>query len=345
MRGRHPRLLTFVVAAALLATLLFGACGDVSRARQQVSRIEKELAATDNEADASTDTDTAALALPPASQPKAAVSPTPQTTGPAPNAPTPRNSQQRAIEAVSGKGQYIFHIERSGTPEEIVAKAQAHGLRHLVIRAGNPVDGFYVADTLNRLLPLAHGAGIKVVAYDGPAMEDIPADVTRAKQIVDFTASTGDRVDALALDIEQTRAPNLDGPRVSEYGRQLRAAVGSDYPLIGIVMNPNYHLESYPFAEIAEWSDVLSPMNYWSGVTSDAAGFMQRCMELLARFGRPVSIIGQAYPIEGDKSYPSTDQFQAQMQAGKQAGAIGMSFWAWEYTRDGSWNVIANFDW
>jgi hypothetical protein len=326
----------------LVLVVLCAACGGITRRGQdQAARIERELDSLEETSDSEPTDDAYSRSGHGSLEGSAVDAQAPPTT----EAPaTPASRTDRAVDSVSGKGQYLYRMEKSGTPEEVVAKAKAHGLRHLVIRAGNSEDGFYTAETLDGLLPLAHAAGIRVVAYDGPAMQDIPADVARAASIANFTASTGDRIDALGLDIERVRAPDLSGPLAAEYGTALRSAL-PDFPLIGIVMNPNYHLKSYPFTEIAAFVDVLSPMNYWSGVTKDSAAFMRTSMELLAPFGKPVSIIGQAYPIEGKRTYPTTEQFLAQMQAAKDSGAVGISFWAWEYTRDDSWAVIRDFSW
>jgi len=257
----------------------------------------------------------------------------------------PRSATDRAVAATAGKGQYLYRMENIGTPAQVVEKAKAVGLKHLIIRASNPVDGFYVRPILEDLLPLAHANGISVVAYDGPALEDIPSDVARAKEVIEFQTTTGHRVDALGSDIERTRAPNLDRPRAAEYAKQLRAAVGPEYPLIAIVMNPNYHESWYPFAELATGFNVMSPMDYWTGVTQDGGAFVARSVELLQKYGLPVSVIGQAYPIEVKGSYPTPDAVDAAMSAAKDGGAVGISWWSWEDTTDWHWDRIAAFQW
>lgn len=258
---------------------------------------------------------------------------------------SPASATDRAVAATSGKGQYLYRMENIGTPAQVVEKARAAGLKHLVIRASNPVDGFYVKATLEQLLPLAHAAGIAVVAYDGPSLEDIPSDVARAKSVIDFQTTSGHRIDALGSDIERTRAPNLDRPRAAEYAELLRAAVGPNYPLVAIVMNPNYHESWYPFAELARGFNVMSPMDYWTGVTGDGAEFVSKSVKLLEKYGLPVSVIGQAYPMEGSGSYPSSQAAQGAMAAAKDSGAVGISWWSWETTTDWHWDIITRFAW
>jgi hypothetical protein len=63
-----------------------------------------------------------------------------------------------------GKGMWIYVAEQAegGNPDAIVARATATGLTHLYVRTGTLKGGFMAADFLNRLLPKAHAAGIRV---------------------------------------------------------------------------------------------------------------------------------------------------------------------------------------
>ncbi len=258
-----------------------------------------------------------------------------------------RSSTERAVAVVSGKGQYLDQMDQIGAPAEIVAKARAAGLTHLVLRARNPEQGFYARGILDELLPAAHAVGISIVAYDAPALEDIRGDIARSVEMAQYVTPTGDQLDAIGAKIERSSAPNLDRARADAYGRGLRAALEPNYPMIGIVMNPNANLANYPFNEIARHFDVLSPMDCWTGVTDDGAGFVKTSIDLLngLETRRPISVVGQAYPIEGANTYPPPDAVSAAMFSAKSNGAIGMSFWSWETTRTDTWGVIIDFAW
>lgn len=337
-----------LAALALVATAC-GARDPFSDPDSVASRVEREMHERSLSADEQAYLGSKRVGLSAGAAPGAAAL-TPQQPGDNQGAATAStqaaaSATDRAVAATSGKGQYLYRMEQIGSPQEVVAKAKAAGLKHLVIRASNPDDGFYVKPILETLLPLAHAAGIAVVAYDGPALEDIPSDVARAKSVIDYQTTGGHRIDALGADIERTRAPNLDRPRAAEYAAQLRAAVGPNYPLVAIVMNPNYHESWYPFAELAKGFNVMSPMDYWTGVTGDGAAFVSKSVKLLEKYGLPVSVIGQAYPIEGAGTYPTQDAARGAMQAAKDAGAVGISWWSWETTTDWHWDLIAGFPW
>ncbi len=343
--GPHPRARALVcsLVVVVLATALVG-CGS-NPYDDPDSAASRAQTALEDDADASESgsrafiADDNEVADPSEASDAAGEAPEAAESGVAPT------SRERAVAAVGGKGQYLYRTERIGTPAEIVSAATSAGLSHLVIRAGNPDQGFYVRDVLEDLLPRAHAAGIKVVAYDGPALEDIPSDVARAREIAAFTSSSGDSVDAVASDIERTRAPNLDRPRAAEYARQMRASFGDEYPLIAIVMHPNRHEDWYPFAELASGFDVFSPMDYWTGVTDDGAAFVSESIRRLEKYGLPVSVIGQAYPIEGKGTYPPAGAISAALSAAQDSGAVGMSFWSWETTRPDTWTAITAHSW
>lgn len=348
-----------MAAACFVAlSLLAGACGardPFADPDSAASRVERDMRARSRDADTKAYLDSRGIGAPARDRGLAAgagtgaasvaAAPGPSTDTAATQPQAAASATDRAVAATSGKGQYLYRMENIGTPRQVVDKAKAVGLKHLVIRASNPVDGFYVKPVLEELLPLAHAAGIAVVAYDGPSLEDIPSDVARAKSVIDFQTTSGHRIDALGADIERTRAPNLDRPRAADYAAQLRAAVGPNYPLVAIVMNPNYHESWYPFAELARGFNVMSPMDYWTGVTADGAAFVSKSVKLLQKYGLPVSVIGQSYPIEGSGSYPTADAAEGAMQAAKDSGAVGISWWSWETTTDWHWDLISRFPW
>ena len=70
----------------------------------------------------------------------------------------------------SGKGMWIYEPAKTegGDVAAIVAKAKATGLTHLWVRMGSAWDGFNVAPFVDRLLPAALAADIKVIGWDFP---------------------------------------------------------------------------------------------------------------------------------------------------------------------------------
>ena len=244
----------------------------------------------------------------------------------------------------SGKGMWIYLPDKTegGNVDAIVAKAKATGLTHLWVRMGSAWDGFNVVPFVNRLLPAAHAAGIKVIGWDFPKLEPWTADIERALTMIHHTAPGGHRIDAFSADIE-TRA---EGTRLSpeaarDYGAALRAGAGADYPLIATVPRPSKERAGFPYAEVVADYDAIAPMVYWLNrqPDTDVIGALRD----LAKFDKPVFPVGQAYdgsPEGGRKGVPPPDELNRFMSAAHQHGATSVSFWSWQAANQPAWEAI-----
>lgn len=246
----------------------------------------------------------------------------------------------------SGKGMWLyeFDVTENGDASSIVARAQETGLTHVFLRAGSWADGFYAGEYLNRLLPVAHAAGLAVYGWDFPRLGDLwPQDVARAHAIVAYRTPDGHGLDGFSADIE-TRAEGtlISGPVAQAYGRELRARVGVDYPLIATVPRPSpAHRPDYPYAEIVESFDAVAPMVYWLNrqPDTDVAGAIAH----LAPLGKPIFPVGQAYdgePEGGRSGVPTPDELERFITTAHASGAAGVSFWSWQHADVPAWHAI-----
>jgi hypothetical protein len=244
----------------------------------------------------------------------------------------------------SGKGMWIYEPAKTegGNAAAIVARAQATGLTHLWVRMGSAWDGFNVAPFLDRLLPAAHAAGIKVIGWDFPKLEPVEADVQRAATMIRYTTPSGDRVDAFSPDIEsKAEGTHLTPEAARSYGQALRGVAGDDYPLIATVPRPAKERPNHPYADIVAGYDAIAPMIYWLDrqPDTDVAGALRD----LAKFGKPVYPVGQAYdgsPEGGRKGVPPPDELWRFMRFAQANGAAGVSFWSWQAANQTAWNAI-----
>ncbi|MGI8807098.1 MAG: hypothetical protein ACR2KK_04535 [Acidimicrobiales bacterium] len=244
----------------------------------------------------------------------------------------------------SGKGMWIYEPAKTegGNVDAIVARAKATGLTHLWVRMGSAWDGFNVAPFVDRLLPAAHAADIKVIGWDFPKFEPVEADIQRAITMIRHTTPGGHRIDAFSPDIE-TRA---EGTRLSpenarRYGSLLREAAGAGYSLIVTVPRPAKERPTHPYADIVAGYDAIAPMIYWLDrqPDTDVAGAMRD----LAKFNVPIYPVGQAYdgsPEGGRRGVPPPEELFRFMRFAESHGAAGVSFWSWQAANQPAWNAV-----
>jgi hypothetical protein len=243
-----------------------------------------------------------------------------------------------------GKGMWLYQPSavEGGDPNAIVARAQSVGLTHLFVRTGSSKRGFYAADFLNALLPVAHAHGIRVYGWDFPYFDDVAKDVDRAVEAIRFTTSSGDRIDGFSADIELvSMGVKVTPENANAYGSWLRQHVGAEYPLIATVPRPSPKLKTYPYAQVVKDFDAIAPMVYW--LNRDPVSDVTGAIRDLSPFGKPIIPIGQAYDgaaDHGPPGVPGRAAILAFMEAAERSGATSVSFWSWQHASQEAWDAI-----
>jgi|GEM_PF-6519728 len=235
-----------------------------------------------------------------------------------------------------GKGMWIWQPEQTegNDAQAIVARASATGLTHLYVRTGSSWDGFYAGPFLDRILPIAHAAGIRVYGWDFPRLISPADDVARAHAAVAYRTPNGHHIDGFAADIETaSEGTHVSAESATAYGDSLRQAVGPSAPLVAVVPRPSPWTTSisYPFAQVVADFDAIAPMVYWFNREpgSDVAGALAD----LRGYGKPLFPIGQAFdggPEGGRPGVPPRAELLRFFEVSDQLGAEGVSFWSWQ---------------
>ncbi len=243
-----------------------------------------------------------------------------------------------------GKGMWLYEPEKTegGNVAAIVAKARAAGLSHLYVRTGSSWNGFYAGPFLDQILPAAHEAGLMVYGWDFPRLIDPQDDVRRAKAAIDHRAPGKHRIDGFSADIEtRSEGTHITGQAAAEYGKALREAVGTSFPLIATVPRPS-PAQNYPYAQVVESFDAIAPMVYWLNRQPDTD--VTGALRDLAQFGKPVFPVGQAYdgaPEGGRPGVPPPEELWRFMRFAEAGGAQGVSFWSWQAANSRAWAAIS----
>jgi uncharacterized lipoprotein YddW (UPF0748 family) len=148
--------------------------------------------------------------------------------------------------------------------------------------------------------------------------------------------------------------------QVRAYVQVLRTQLGPDYLLVGTVFPPEHQFaRRYPQHQVmAGWVDVLAPMAYWSEArrefsSNEVYRYVSRAVDQLrlgaGNAGYPVAPIGQMYDTFGRNGIgaysPGTAEITAALQASKDAGALGASFFQWGTATPDEWRALRDFPW
>jgi uncharacterized lipoprotein YddW (UPF0748 family) len=263
-------------------------------------------------------------------------------------APSPWTSH---VAAITGKGMWIWQWSSTdgGNAAQVVQQAVSAGLHQLWVRVGDSMNGFYGADELDALVPVAHAHGIAVIAWGFPYLWDPVGDAQWTAQILDWHAANGQQVDGYSADIEEaTEGVMLSAQRAAVYLGLVRQTAGSRL-VVATVYPPTdanwTGANAYPYRAMASYVDAFAPMVYWECTDpgTDSSLDIARLSTL-----RPVHVIGQAFNFAGDGGRtpsPSGAEIAEFLSAGRRAGALGASFWVWQEATSEEWSAVSGFAW
>lgn len=208
---------------------------------------------------------------------------------------------------------------------------------------GMIVDAQLVGEFLRR----AHRAGMAVVAWYYPTLDDPAVDLAHLKALADFRAR-GERFDALALDIEATQSIKDVAERndaVVQLARQTRDLVGDDQP-IGAAVYPAVQTEvinpalwpRFPYKRLARYVDVWMPMAYWTYRDGDYRDPYTYTQESVARLRADLDDRrAMVHPIGGLAAESSAQDYDAFLRAVYDTRSVGWSVYDYNTTFTSAW--------
>ena len=246
-----------------------------------------------------------------------------------------------------GKGMWAtYGLLQTSPVTAVVAAARAAGLTHLYVEVARSNRGFYGAAGLAALLPVAHRAGIRVIAWVYPFLRNLPADVATSAAAATLTAPTGDRPDGLIADVEQ----NMAEPAVRAYGQVLRAMLGANEPMAIATYPPQWAAgRTYPFATAALSWNVIVPMDYWhlyhrAYSPAEVYNFVSqgvRSIRAATRSDEPVEVLGQMFDArQSGVNSPVAAEVSAAAAAARDSHALGVSYFEWNHATPEEWDAL-----
>lgn len=260
---------------------------------------------------------------------------------------------------MAGKGMYATnYLVHHSDVNALVQAAKKAGITHIYTEVAITRYGFYAQDSLNRLIPVAHQAGLTVIAWIYTNLDNIGDDARMTELVADFRTPDGDRADGLLMDIEEV----TDSGSVYMYGQLARAILGPDVLFVASVFHP-YARPGYPYAAIAASFNVIAPMDYWHSrknhpysneaverFVSVSIQTILAAMSIAGGTPLPVEETGQTYDMytaafTGWKDAPTAAEITTDLRTAHDIGCIGVGFYEWQTTTQDEWQTISAFKW
>ncbi|MGH2485560.1 MAG: hypothetical protein ACRDHE_06075 [Ktedonobacterales bacterium] len=261
---------------------------------------------------------------------------------------------------VAGKGMWFTnYLAHHSDMDTLMRAAKFAGVTHVYAEVAITRYGFYGADSLARLLPAAHKAGIAVIAWVYPTLNDIGADLRMTQAVLQYVGPGGERPDGYATDVEEVD----DSASVYTYGEMVRALAGPDTLLVAAVFHP-YAQTYYPYAAVAASWNVLAPMDYWHSrgdhayspqeVANFVANSLTTIRASMSALGTltplPIEELGQTYDMYSSDgvdtgSGPTSSEVTADLATARAYGCIGASFFEWQTASQAEWGALTAFKW
>lgn len=260
---------------------------------------------------------------------------------------------------MAGKGMYgTNYLVHHSDVNALVQAAKKAGITHIYTEVAITRFGFYAQNSLDRLLPVAHKAGLTVIAWIYTNLDNVGDDARMTKLVADYHTPSGDRPDGLLMDIEEV----TNGASVYTYGQLARAILGPNELLVASVFHP-FARPGYPYAAIAASFNVIAPMDYWHSrkdrqyddeavdrFVSVSIQTIRAAMAVEGGTPLPIEETGQTYDMyspasTGWENAPSAEEITADLRTAHDLGCIGIGFYEWQTTTQDEWSAMSGYDW
>ncbi|GAB3427794.1 PLL family lectin [Flindersiella endophytica] len=243
------------------------------------------------------------------------------------------------------------------TPATAVADLDARGVRTLFLGTArfNGAADFFDQAEMAQWLDAAHAAGLKVVGWYVPAYGDLARDVRRTAAIGTYVSPTGQRFDAIGVDIERFGSDgevdhDTFNARVVPHLQQVRA--GTD-AVVGAITpspfgtDPGSRWTGFPWAGVGANSEVVVPMALWSFRNNFTPAEVKAWVA--DQVNRAQSLTGKRVHVEGGvlgegSTTVDNTRVQAFVEATIDAGAIGGSQYDYRTTSTSFWSILAQLN-
>jgi hypothetical protein len=279
---------------------------------------------------------------------------------PAPPEPDPAAKPHTNFGIYKGLGTWVDAYDFSPdygyartTPASVDDMAK-QGVKTLYIQGAKDKDGggtgVLNADLLGQFVDRAHAKQIKVVGWYLPRFVSPSRDWAHVDAMLKFKTKTGQRLDAVGLDIESRENGDVKvrNDRLVALSTKLRNAAGT-MPTSAIVVPPvvtdkinTSYWPDFPWAKIKPSYDVWIPMSYYTmrgkqPEWRDAYTFSAENVKLIRKHVGPTAQVHLAGGLGTDSK---ANDYAGLVRAAKDTDCLGASSYDYAVTAPSAWATL-----
>jgi hypothetical protein len=233
---------------------------------------------------------------------------------------------------ITGKGMWIWIVQRCGEPTAIAAKAKAGGISHMLIKLADGPYAYYgnnYGDTGNRDWTMQMVQACKAVGIDPVCWQYVYGvqPIAEANKVIERMNGAG--IKKLVIDAEvEYKAPGM-GAKAVQYCQRLHTLMPDIALGLASYRFPTLHRE-LPWAEFGQFMDCYVPQVYWQG-SHNPVEQLGRCIREYAKLpypNKPIFPAGSAYREHGWQ--PNPGEVTAFLASAKDVyGITAANLWEW----------------
>jgi hypothetical protein len=222
-----------------------------------------------------------------------------------------------------GPGVWVNMWNYPSDPESYCLKLHASGVRNIFIQTSRSnTEAISNPNQLGPLIECGHRYKMRLIAWSFAELKNPSADADKLIAAARFRSAKGERVDAVAANLEN----DLSQPKVEAYSAKIKEALGASYPMVAVVYSPLNHapqVAHIPWRTLDKYYGVIAPMNYWNSKYERIEPYsytLQTIKKIRQLVGRPdveIHVIGDGMGTHPD----SIEKFLAACRTGAATSA------------------------
>ncbi|MGI6628651.1 MAG: hypothetical protein ACOX4K_09980 [Bacillota bacterium] len=229
----------------------------------------------------------------------------------------------------NGKHMWIWMLNQTGPPVQIVSRSVDMGLSGLLVKAWDGGSSGLFLEQLMQIIKPAHDAGLFVGAWGYSYGNNIAGEV----KAMEKASKAG--ADWLVIDAEDEYENHEGKNKALKLGIEVTRALGTSVYLgYSTFALPQYH-DAFPYQEFSSYCSVCLPQVYWGLMSLSSEEALAMSLRGLEEFRLPVVPVGQSY---GEVTPDEIIRFSRIAMANS---LEGISYYNWQHATEAQLDAVS----